>query len=129
MTPAPLPPRFTDRPFAHRGLHDARAGRIENSRAAVAAAVEAGFGIEIDVQGSADGEAMVFHDDTLDRLTAMRGPVRGRSAAELRAIALSDGGGSIPTLSEILDIVAGRAPLLVEIKDQGGSLSDRKSVV
>lgn len=124
MTPrAPLPPGFCARPFAHRGLHDAAAGRVENSRTAVAAAAAAGFGIEIDVQASADGEAMVFHDDSLDRLTGETGPVRARTAAALGAIALTGGGETIPTLAEILALVAGRVPLLVEIKDQGGALS------
>lgn len=119
---APLPAGFADRPFAHRGLHDRAMGRIENSRAAVRAAVEAGHAIEIDVQLSADGEAMVFHDDALDRLTGEAGPVRARSAAELGAIALSGGGETIPTLAEVLALVAGRVPMVVEIKDQGGRL-------
>jgi glycerophosphoryl diester phosphodiesterase len=116
----PLPPGFLARPFAHRALHDRSAGRIENSQAAVAAAVAAGWGIEIDVQMSADGEAMVFHDETLDRLTAETGTVIERSAACLQRIVLSGGGGdTIPTLSEVLALVAGRVPILVEIKDQG----------
>ena len=119
MTP-PLPPAFLGPPIAHRGLHDRAAGRVENSRAAVAAAVAAGYGIEIDVQLSADGEAMAFHDAALDRLTPERGPVRDRSAAELARIPLTDGGETIPTLAEILALVGHRAALLVEIKDQGG---------
>ena len=79
-----LPDGFLDRPFAHRALHGA--GRPENSLSAVRAAVEAGYGIEIDVQLSRDGAAMVFHDYALDRLTGERGPVRMRSAAELNSI-------------------------------------------
>jgi glycerophosphoryl diester phosphodiesterase len=117
----PLPREFLKGPFAHRGLHGA--GRVENSRAAVQAAVAAGLGVEIDVQLSADGEAMVFHDATLDRLTVEHGPISGRSSSDLGRIALRGGGGTIPTLREILSLVAGRAPLLVEIKDQGGALS------
>ncbi len=104
-------------PIAHRALHGP--GRPENSMAAIRAAVAAGYGIEIDLQGSADGQAMVFHDDTLDRMTDQTGPVRARTAADLRRIALKGGDGDgIPTLGELLEAVAGRVPLLIEIKDQ-----------
>ena len=119
----PLPAGFCARPFAHRGLHDRAQGRIENSRAAVQAAVAAGYAIEIDVQLSSDGDAMVFHDDTLDRLTREKGPVRDRTAAELGTIPLAGGiGETIPTLAEVLALVAGRVPMAVEIKDQGGTM-------
>lgn len=118
-----LHPDFLTRPIAHRALHDLAAGRPENSLAAVRAAVNAGYGIEIDLQGSADGVAMVFHDDTLERLTDAEGPVRARSAAELSALALKGGGGAgIPTLAEVLEAVGGRVPLLIEVKDQSGSM-------
>ncbi len=117
-----LHPAFLGPAIAHRGLHDRAAGRIENSRAAVAAAVAAGYGVEIDVQLSADGEAMVFHDDALDRLTAGTGPLRARPAAELGRIALTGGGETIPTLADVLALVAGRAALLVEVKDQSGRM-------
>ena len=102
------------KPFAHRGLHGG--GRIENSRAAFAAAIAAGFGIELDVQLSGDGVAMVFHDYQLDRLTQDVGDVAVRSAAELGGIRLRGTDEAIPTLAEILDRVAGRAPLLIEVK-------------
>lgn len=115
-----LAPGFWARPFAHRGLHAAGRGVVENSRAAVAAAVAAGYGIEIDLQLSADGEAMVFHDDALDRLTTEAGPVRDRGADALGAIRLTGSEETIPTLVEILALVDGAAPLLVEIKDQSG---------
>jgi glycerophosphoryl diester phosphodiesterase len=105
-------------PVAHRALHDRAAGRIENSPAAVAAAVAAGYAIEIDLQLSRDGVAMVFHDDGLDRLTAATGLVRDRTAADLRALGLAGGGDRIPTLAEVLALVAGRVPLLLELKDQ-----------
>lgn len=118
----PLPPDFLTRPIAHRALHDRAAGRPENSRAAVRAAARAGYGIEIDLQLSADGQAMVFHDYDLGRLTGARGPVRQRSAAELGAIRLTDAEDGIPTLEEVLEIVGGRVPLLIEIKDQDGAL-------
>jgi glycerophosphoryl diester phosphodiesterase len=116
-----LPAGFTARPFAHRGLHDAAAGIPENSRAAVKAAIAAGYGVEIDVQLSADGEAMVFHDDTLERLTAETGPVSARSAAELAAIRLKGSDETIPTLAEVLALLPPGTPALIEIKDQGGS--------
>lgn len=115
-----LPPAFLARPLAHRGLHDAADGRPENSRAAIAAAIARGYGLEIDVQGSADGRAMVFHDEALDRLTDRRGRLRDHDADALGAIALRGGAETIPTLREILSLVAGRVPVLVEIKDQSG---------
>lgn len=109
-------------PLAHRALHDVTAGRPENSRAAVRAAIEAGYGIEIDVQLSSDGRAMAFHDYDLARLTGQKGPVRQRSADDLARIGLLRGAEGIPTLAEVLALVAGRVPLLVEIKDQHGQL-------
>jgi glycerophosphoryl diester phosphodiesterase len=118
----PLPPAFLAAPIAHRALHDRSARRPENSRAAVRAAVAAGYGIEVDVQPSADGQAMVFHDATLDRLTAARGPVAARTAAELGAIRLRDADDGIPTLREVLDLVDGRVALLIEVKDQDGAM-------
>lgn len=118
----PLPKGFLARPFAHRGLHDLARGRAENSRAACAAAIEAGYALEIDLQLSADDEAMVFHDYKMGRLTAEQGLVRKRSAAQLGAIELKGGGGeTIPTLEQILSLVAGRVPLLIELKDQDGA--------
>jgi glycerophosphoryl diester phosphodiesterase len=101
-------------PFAHRGLHGQ--GRVENSRAAFQAAIDAGHGIELDVQVSRDGEAMVYHDYQLDRLTGESGDVAGRTAAQLGAIRLSGTGESIPTLREVLQLVAGRVPVLIEVK-------------
>jgi glycerophosphoryl diester phosphodiesterase len=116
----PLPAGFTAHPFAHRGLHGI-AGP-ENSPSAFRAAVERGFGIELDLQISADGRAMVFHDHALDRLTAEVGPVRDRTAAELGAIRLKRGADMIPTLDAVLRLVAGRVPLLIEVKDQDGAM-------
>jgi glycerophosphoryl diester phosphodiesterase len=117
-----LDPAFLRLPLAHRGLHDRAAGVVENSRAAVAAAIEAGYGIEIDVQRAADGEAMVFHDEALNRLTDAPGLVADHPAAVLGTIRLRGSQESVPTLPEILALVAGRAPLLIEIKDQTGGL-------
>ncbi len=120
----PLHPDFLRLPIAHRALHDRAAGRVENSRAAVQAAVDAGYGIEIDLQLSSDDQAMVFHDDTLERLTQATGPVSARSAAELGGLLLKDADDGIPTLSQVLAIVAGRVPLLIEIKDQSRMMSE-----
>lgn len=120
----PLPSAFLKAPIAHRALHDRAARRPENSPAAVRAAVAAGYGIEIDLQLSGDGVAMVFHDETLDRLTAETGPLVLRTAAELGRIALRDSDERIPTFREVLALVAGAVPLLIEIKDQTGAMAE-----
>lgn len=125
MRPPDLPAAFLARPIAHRALHDAGQGRPENSRAAVRAAVDAEYGIEIDLQLSADGVAMVFHDHDLLRLTGVEGPLAQRTAEELGALPLRHGDEGIPTFAEVLAIVAGRVPLLVEVKDQDGMLGPR----
>jgi glycerophosphoryl diester phosphodiesterase len=118
MTRVPLPDSFLRLPITHRALHDRAAGRIENSPSAIKAAVAAGYGIEIDLQLSSDGVAMVFHDETLDRLTAATGPVNARTAAELGQIRLKGSTDTIPTLREVLTLIGGTVPLLIEIKDQ-----------
>ena len=102
------------RPFAHRGLHGQ--GRIENSRAAFAAAIEARHGIELDVQASRDGEAMVFHDEGLERLALEQGNLRERTTAELTRIRLRDSDETIPSLPEILVLIDEQVPLLIEVK-------------
>lgn len=118
-----LPAEFLTVPIAHRALHDISQNRPENSRAAVSAAIKAGYGIEIDLQLSADGQALVFHDYDMTRLTGQTGPIRLRSAAEAAGIALVSGDGeTIPTLADLLDLVAGQVPLLIELKDQDGGM-------
>ena len=107
-------------PIAHRGLWGR--GRPENSLAAARAAAEAGYAVEADLQLSADGRAMVFHDDRLGRLTPERGPLRERTADALARIPLKGAAETIPTLDALLDTVAGRVPLLLEVKDQDGAL-------
>lgn len=102
--------------YAHRGLHGA--GVPENSPSAFAGAIARGLGIECDVQRSADGQAMVFHDWELDRLTGERGPVAACDAAELGEIALAGSADRIPTLAALLRQVAGRVPLLIEVKSK-----------
>lgn len=106
--------RLIAKPFAHRGLHGA--GIVENSRAAFAAAIAAGHGIELDVQASADGQAMVFHDYKLARLAGRDGLVVAAKAAELQRLRLTGTDETIPSLAEILALIAGRAPLLIEVK-------------
>lgn len=123
MTRAPLPAAFRTIPIAHRGLHDAANGRIENSAMAIGFAIAAGYGIEVDLQPAADGTPMVFHDYDLDRLTGETGPIRDRPAHELARIPLTGGGGdTIMTLDELCARVMGQVPLLIEIKDQHGQM-------
>lgn len=117
-----LPAEFLHVPLAHRALHNVKDGRPENSRAAIRAAIAAGYGIEIDVQRSLDDRAMVFHDDDLGRLADADGPITLKDAATLGKTALRGGDEGIPTLQEVLDLVAGRVPLLIEIKDQDGAM-------
>ncbi len=121
----PLPPSFLTAPIAHRAFHDVNDGRPENSRAAIKAAIERGYGIEIDLQMSHDLQAMVFHDYDLTRLAEAKGPIRQRHSDELRSVRLRGGDEGIPTFTEVLDLVAGRVPLLVEIKDQDGAMGPR----
>lgn len=112
---------LTARPIAHRGYHDRAAGRIENTLPAAEAAVAHDFAIECDLQPTADGRVVVFHDDLLDRLTRATGPVARRTLAELRAIRLHDTDAGIPTLEELLDLVDGRVPLIIELKSRWDS--------
>lgn len=107
-------------PYAHRGLWG---GAIpENSLAAFRAAAEAGFGIELDVQLSSDGEVMVFHDYTLDRVCGISGKVAERTAAELQNIPLNGVKKEcIPTFRRVLEAVGGRVPLLIELKGESGN--------
>ncbi len=112
-----LPRKFIDVPLAHRGLHDSSRGRPENSRSAVLAAIGSGYGIEVDVQVSGDGEALVFHDHDLSRLTGRAGLISEASADSLVETRLLHSNETIPRLSDILDLVAGRVPILIEIKD------------
>ncbi|GFO81023.1 MAG: glycerophosphoryl diester phosphodiesterase [Methyloceanibacter sp.] len=105
------------RPIAHRGLHDAARGIVENSVSAVKAAMRKGIAVEVDLQRAADDQPVVFHDMTLERLTNESGPVAARDVASLRSIVLKDGGGDrILPLPELLELVAGTVPLLLEVK-------------
>ena len=105
-----------ERPIAHRGLHGD--GQIENTLGAAAAAVAAGYGIEADLQLTADGEVVVFHDTNLDRLTSGKGPLAALPLGELKKLAFTGSTEKIPSLQELLDTVAGRTPLLLELKSE-----------
>lgn len=104
------------RPIAHRGLHDASRGIIENSAASVEAAIANGYGVELDLQCAGDQRPVVFHDLTLGRLTAQSGPVRAHTAEALSGIPLRGSGDRILTLPQLLELVSGRIPLLLEVK-------------
>ena len=124
MSRARLPSDFLTVPLAHRGYHDVANHRPENSLSAFAAAIAAGYGIELDVQLTADGEAMVFHDDTLDRMTGKTGAVLDHSAVALGAIRLRNSTDLIPTLAQVLALVAGKVPVLIEIKERLDTMQD-----
>jgi glycerophosphoryl diester phosphodiesterase len=106
------------RPIAHRGLHDAANGIIENTAGAVRAAVAANYGIEVDVQVSADGEAMVHHDDVLGRLTEGEGRLDRLSAVELKRVPFRGSSDRMMTLAELCDLVGGRVAMLIELKSR-----------
>jgi glycerophosphoryl diester phosphodiesterase len=108
-------------PFAHRGLW-APEGPPENSLAAFEAACQAGYGVELDVQLSSDGEAVVFHDADLARLTGQAGRLADHTAAELGGLKLADADEVIPTLTEALVLIGGRAMVLIEIKTPYGEV-------
>src|ERR1700742_623380 len=104
------------RPIAHRGLHDAASGIIENTPSAFSAAIAGNYGIECDLQISADGEAMVHHDDALGRLTEGSGRLADLPAAQIKTVRFKRGDDRILTLGELCELVAGRAPLVLELK-------------
>src|ERR1700726_2246200 len=104
------------RPVAHRGLHDAAAGIIENTPSAISAAIANDYAIEVDLQISADGEAMVHHDDVLGRLTEGAGPLAAMTAGQLKAVPFRSTTDRMITLGELCDLVAGRVTVLLELK-------------
>ena len=109
---------LTAYPIAHRGLHDASVGVIENTTSAFSAAIGGGYGIETDLQISADDEAMVHHDDSLGRLTEGNRRLAEMNAAEIKAVRFKNSTDRILTLAELCDLVAGRATLLLELKSR-----------
>lgn len=111
-------PWLTARPIAHRGLHDAKNGVIENTPGAALAAIAGNYAIECDVQITADGEAVVFHDDNLDRLTVETGALAARNAADLKRAAFNGTSERMVTLGEYCDLIAERAVLVIELKSR-----------
>jgi len=107
------------RPIAHRGLHDASRGVMENSLSAVKAAMGRGYAIEVDLQCAAGDMPVVFHDDTLDRLTGQSGPVAAHDAATLGRVRLKNSSDTILSLSDLLALVDGYVPLVFEVKNTG----------
>lgn len=107
--------------YAHRGLHNDE--RAENSMSAFKAAVDAGYGIELDIRLSKDGKLVVFHDDTLERVCGREGKVIDFTADELATFKLSGTDDGIPLFSDVLALIDGRVPLLVEIKENAGDSS------
>jgi glycerophosphoryl diester phosphodiesterase len=120
------PDWLTARPVAHRGLHDISRGIVENMPGAVQAAIAGDFAIEVDIQLTADGEAMVHHDHVLGRLTEGSAPLIEMTAAELKAVKFKDTGEQMMSLSDLCTMVAGRVPLVIEVKSHFGG--DRKLV-
>ena len=110
------PDWLTARPVAHRGLHDAARGIIENMPAAAQAAISGNFGIECDIQLTADGEAMVHHDDELGRLTQGSGALLNKTAAELKAVKFKDTSERMMSLGDLCALINGRVPLVIEVK-------------
>jgi glycerophosphoryl diester phosphodiesterase len=120
------PDWLTARPVAHRGLHDISRGIVENMPGAVQAAIAGNFAIEVDIQLTADGEAMVHHDHVLGRLTEGSAPLIEMTAAELKAVKFKYTGEQMMSLSDLCNLVAGRVPLVIEVKSHFGG--DRKLV-
>src|SRR5215468_3401833 len=110
------PAWLTARPVAHRGLHDISRGVVENMPAAVQAAISGNFAIEVDIQLTADGEAMVHHDDALGRLTEGSGALLQKTAAELKAVTFKNTAERMMSLGDLCALVAGRVPLVIEVK-------------
>lgn len=109
---------LTARPVAHRAFHDQAQGRVENTISSVVAAIERSFAIEVDLQLTADEQVVVFHDDTLDRLAETTGYIDRLDLSAIRAVRLRGTSDRIPTLDELLEEVAGRVPLFLELKSR-----------
>jgi len=120
------PDWLTARPIAHRGLHDRARGIVENMPGAISAAVAGNFGIEVDIQLSADGEAMVHHDDGLGRLNDGQAALATLTAAELKRVPFKDTRERMMSVGDLCDLVDGRVPLLIEVKSHFDG--DRKLV-
>ncbi len=111
-----VPDWLTARPVAHRGLHDRSRGIVENMPGAALAAIDGNFAIECDIQLTADGEAMVHHDDGLGRLTEGAGPLLGLTAMALKEVRFKDTSERMMSLADLCILVRGRVPIIVEVK-------------
>ncbi|MFU0504572.1 glycerophosphodiester phosphodiesterase [Pseudaminobacter sp. NGMCC 1.201702] len=111
---------LTARPIAHRGYHDLNKTVWENTLSAFRRAVDRGYAIECDVHLSSDGVPVVFHDHGLQRLGGTEGYVWQRTAAELAALRIGGTADHAPSLKELLDLVGGRVPLVIELKGTPG---------
>jgi glycerophosphoryl diester phosphodiesterase len=120
------PDWLTARPVAHRGLHDIARGIVENMPGAFEAAIAGNYAIETDLQLSADGEAMVHHDDVLGRLNEGSGALLSKTAAELRAVPFKNTSERMISLGDLCALVDGRVPLMIEVKSHFDD--DRKLV-
>jgi glycerophosphoryl diester phosphodiesterase len=132
LTPLNAPAWLTERPIAHRGLHDPAGRIVENTLQAAEAAIAAGFSIECDVQMSADEEVFVFHDETLDRLTDASGSLMEKRAAQIRSARIRGSGEPPPTFAALLTAVAGRTPIICELKsrfDGDWRIGDRAAAI
>ncbi|KQT60306.1 MULTISPECIES: glycerophosphodiester phosphodiesterase family protein [unclassified Aureimonas] len=107
---------LTARPIAHRGLHDGNVAVMENSLSAFSAAVEAGYAIECDVMLSKDRVPVVFHDTSLQRVAGIAGRLADKTAADLGRLRLGATQDTIPTVRQLFDLVAGRVPIVMEMK-------------
>ena len=116
-----------EQPFAHRGLHDKTSP--ENSLSAFSKAIEEGYAIELDVRMIADGTIIVFHDESLSRLTDNDGYVKFLNKTDLDLLTLKGSKEKIPTLEDVLSLVDGRVPLLIEIKNEGKVGEQEKKIL
>jgi glycerophosphoryl diester phosphodiesterase len=113
---------LTEKPFAHRGLHDEPNGIIENTVPAFDRAIDKGNGVEIDIQASFDGHAMVFHDETLERLTELDGPINAYGSIKLRDTKIIGTEQTIPALEQVLDHIGGRIAILLNANRPEGEI-------
>jgi len=109
-------PWLTEYDIAHRGLHTAGTREEENTVPAVQAAVNGGYAVEIDVQATVDGIIIVFHDDTLDRMTDGTGPVGKLGFAQIQKHIVGNSGAPAPSLPDVMEAIDSKTPLFVEIK-------------
>lgn len=116
----PQIPWLTAQPVAHRGLHDLNHAVWENTLSAFSRAIAAGYAIECDLHYANDGVPVVFHDDDLERLCKIKGNVRDKTSAELGLLSIGGTADRVPTLRQLLDLTAGKVPLVLELKGREG---------